>query len=212
MKALTRSGALVSACLFAVLAVGAPQALAAGETTLCKTNQATCEPANQYAAGNFKWKATNTKLITTPGNILCTKATFTHKTLAVAGTPLLGEINAMEFEGCTLGTNVCSVTAINLAWKTETTRTTNPDGEMKIRTAKGEPRLAFSCSGGEYKCVYGAETTVLVHGGNPAEIVFKNQVLPFKIKEGTVVNCPATIEWSANYVAEMPQAVFVTKN
>jgi hypothetical protein len=211
MKLVTRFGAIFFLVFAVVSLIGVAQAVAAGETTLCKTNQATCEAVNQYAAGNFKWKATNTKLVTSEGNILCTKATFTHKTLAVAGTPLLGEINAMEFEGCTRGGGTCSVTAINLAWKTETTRTTNPDGEMKIRTAKGEPRLAFSCNAGEYKCVYGAETTVLVHGGNPAEIVFKNQVLPFKIKEGTV-NCPATIEWSANYVAEMPTAVFVTKN
>jgi len=211
MRLLARFGAIFVLVLVAISAIGVSQAAAAGETTLCKMNQATCEAVNQYAAGNFKWKATNTKLVTAEGNILCTKATFTNKTLAVAGTPLLGEINAMEFEPCTRGGGTCAVTAINLAWKTETTRTTNPDGEMKIRTAKGEPRLAFSCNAGEYKCVYGAETTVVVHGGNPAEIVFTNQTLPLRIKEGTV-NCPATIQWSANYVAEMPTAVFVTKN
>ncbi len=211
MKALARSGATISVCLFAVLAVGVPQALAVGETTFCKINQATCEAVNQYAAGDFKWKATNMKLITSAENIFCTKATFTNKTTAVAGTPLLGEINTMNFETCTWKGLTCAVTAVNLAWKTETTRTTNPDGLMKIRTQKLEPRLAFSCSGGKYKCVYGAEVDVEVHGGNPAEIVFEKESLPFKFKEGEI-NCPATIEWSANYVAEMPQAVFVSKN
>jgi hypothetical protein len=211
MKLLARLGAIVSIGLFAMFLVGASQAVAAGETTLCKTNEKKCEAANQYGATAFKWTATNTELITAEGNIFCTKATFTNKTAVAAGTPLLGEIDAMAFETCTWKGLTCSVTAIGLSWKTEITRMTNPDGKMKIVAAAGQPKLAFSCNGGKYKCVYGAETTVEVHGGNPAETVFKKQVLGFIKKEGEV-NCPAMIEWSANYVASAPTAVYVTEN
>lgn len=212
MKLLARIGAITSVCLLALLAAGATQALAAGETTMCKTNEEPCVAGNQYGAAEFKWKASTSKLVTAAGNINCNNgATMTLKTAAAAGAPLLGEIIAMAFEPCSWEGFTCAVTAINIAWKVEITNGTNPDGKMKIVPKAGEPRLAFSCNGGAFKCVYGAETTVEIHGGNPAEIVFKEQSLGLKIKEGTV-NCPATIKWSANYVATMPTAVFVTKN
>ena len=212
MKLIVRLGLMSLVSLSAMATLGAAGAAAANETVLCKTNQATCAAGNQYAMNTeFQLLATNTLLKTAAGNISCSSSKVTNKITAQSGLPLPGKIEELVFSTCSWNGNGCSVTAISLAWESQIEWTANPDGLLTFAAIAAEPRLAFSCAGGTYKCVYGKIPPVVVHGGDPAEVIFSEAPLALKVKEGTV-ECPATIAWSGTYVATNPKPVYVILN
>jgi len=207
-----RLGLVALLALAGVALLGASQARAAEKTVLCKTNQVPCVVGNQYTAGTeFKSTATNTQLTTAQGNITCTSSKITNKTTSTANNPVFGKITELVFATCTWKGMVCSVSAINLEWVSAIEREAIPDGKLTFAGITGEPKLAFSCGVGTFKCTYGKfSTKFAIHGGEPAETIFV-ATLGLLEKEG-IVECPATIAWNANYGATSPTAVYVTKD
>jgi hypothetical protein len=212
MNQAPRIGLASLLALAGVVLLGASQALAAEKTVLCKTNQVPCVVENQYPGGTeFKSTATNTQLTTAQGNITCASSKITNKTTSTANNPIFGKITELVFATCTWKGMVCSVSAINLAWVSAIEREATPDGKLTFAGITGEPKLAFSCGVGTFKCTYGKHSgNFAFHGGEPAEMI-PSVGLGLLEKEG-IVECPPTIKWNANYGATSPTAVYVTKD
>jgi hypothetical protein len=202
--------------LLAACALAPPSALAANETVLCKANQVPCEMANQYASGtSFTSGSIDTLFVSETFSVECQYSTLTDKTTAVSGNPLQGEITSLNFEGCVNASfGACTVTALDLPWKTELSRTTAPDGslEVKRRTGGEEPRARVKCGLlNAIKCVYGAEPTLTMEGGTTYAIQIESIMLFVVAKEGTVP-CVSALWFSEYSAVTNPFAAFVSRN
>jgi len=221
MRTLSRIlGVFVPASLVLLVVMASPAA-ALNETVLCKVNEVPCKTTNQYPINSsFKAVATKPKFNLSGGapeyTVGCAEATLVNKITAVSGNPLPGEVNSMAFETCKEepGGEACSVTMLQLPYKTEIERGTAPDGTMRLwRNEEGkDPRFRISCFGAKLKCTYGeSPVTLSIHGANPAEFFTSTTGLQLLFEEGTL-ECPTGGTWTANFFATEPKPVFVSRN
>jgi hypothetical protein len=194
---------------------GAATASAVNETVLCKINEVPCGGGNQYLSGQvFEGKASNTTFATEFGTLSCAASTVKLKITATAAEPLPGEVNALTFEGCKEPEfeSTCSITALNLSYLAKITRGLAPDGWAEVWRELVNPGARVSCFSGFFKCSFKTELiTPKIFGGNPAEVVVKDETLVLSATEGTA-ECPLFALWSGTYKATSPTSIFVSRN
>jgi hypothetical protein len=186
-------------------------------SVLCKVAPAggACPVGEIYPAEQeIKGEAEKPALVTSGEDVTCktSKATFKGTAKGGATTPEKGSITALSFEGCelTLGGS-CTVEAINLSYASELQYTSGSNGTALVKSGgKGTPGATVSCAGGALACVFSAEPSMSVQGGNPATVVATNVAMKLSEKEG-FMKCPKEATWSATYKATSPTAIYAAR-
>jgi hypothetical protein len=186
-------------------------------SVLCKVapTNGVCPAAEIYPAEQeIKGEAEKPALVTSGEDVTCktSKATFKGTAKGGATTPEKGSITALTFEGCelTLGAS-CTVEAINLSYSTELQYTSGSNGTVAVKNGgEGTPGATVSCAGGALACVFSAEPSMTLQGGNPATAVATNVAMKLSEKEG-FMKCPKEATWSATYKATSPTAIYVAR-
>jgi hypothetical protein len=214
MKCIKAFGLVAAAALAVMAFVGAGSASA---TTLCQENVNPCPAGQRYAKGTkleASLKTGTNAVLTTKGGLLnptvtCKKSTTTDVLTAESGSPLLNEITALTFTECTanLGSGKCTVTSVNLPYKSELAATGSGNGTLTVTSGgKGNPGALVEC--GELPtCTYGAAKFVLdAIGGAPGEVLAKEEPL-----SGGAFPCPPESKWTATYVVNNPTKGWLEK-
>jgi hypothetical protein len=186
-------------------------------SVLCKVapTGGACPAGEIYPAEQeLKGEAEKPALVTSGEDVTCktSKATFKGTAKGGATTPEKGSITALSFEGCelTLGGS-CTVEAINLSYASELQYTSGSNGTALVKSGgKGTPGATVSCAGGALACVFSAEPSMSVQGGNPATVAATNVAMKLSEKEG-FMKCPKEATWSATYKATSPTAIYVAR-
>jgi hypothetical protein len=186
-------------------------------SVLCKVapTGGACPAGEIYPAEQeIKGEAEKPALVTSGEDVTCktSKATFKGTAKGGATTPEKGSITALSFEGCelTLGGS-CTVEAINLSYASELQYTSGSNGTALVKSGgKGTPGATVSCAGGALACVFSAEPSMSVQGGNPATVAATNVAMKLSEKEG-FMKCPKEATWSATYKATSPTAIYVAR-
>jgi hypothetical protein len=186
----------------ALMSVGTAPAVATEGVILCKANQTPCAPANRYPVPmqlEAKLKEATTARFELGGSTIeCSESSWSGET-TTDGTPLLGKITSMKYGGCMLGATKCTVTPINLPYKTEFSATEGGNGTMAMKSGgAGEPGVAAEC-GFSLKCNFTKEPSLPFTGGKPASIAAKEVTMN---RSGTV--CPKEARWTSTYVVVNP--------
>jgi hypothetical protein len=199
----------------AVVAMALVGAGSAAATALCEeapkagacTGEKTFEPEAQIQA-----TATSPFLVTNGEDVNCesSKATLKGKTIGAAGVAAKGTVTALSFSGCKLtGGATCTVESVNTPYLAEVSWTSGSNGTLAIKdNGGGKPGAAVSCAGGLLACVFSAEPSLGVEGGNPAAATASKVAMSLSTKEG-FTNCPKEAQWSATYKTTSPAAVYV---
>jgi hypothetical protein len=155
-------------------------------------------PANTVIESTLK-PGSNAILEDTSGSTLdsCSGSTVSGKTSAESGTPLSGNIETLDWSGCTAE---ATTTLVNGALSIEGT-----GGGNGTLSGSGS-RVTVKVFG--VSCVYGTGTgTTLgtVTGGEPAAVDI-NAVIN-KLEGGFL--CPSTTKWTANLVVTKPKPLII---
>ncbi|HEX7245419.1 MAG TPA: hypothetical protein VF245_07645 [Solirubrobacterales bacterium] len=206
----------------ATFSMTAPTAIYVAKETgptsvLCKVTPTggVCPAGETYPAEQeIKVEAEKPALVTSGEDVTCNTSNVTFKGTAKGGatTPEKGSITALSFEGCelTLGGS-CTVEAVNLPYDTELQYTSGSNGTALVQGGgKGTPGATVSCAGGALACVFSAEPSLSVQGGNPAIVVATNVAMKLSEKEG-FMKCPKEATWSATYKPTSPTAVYAAR-
>jgi len=186
-------------------------------SALCEAapKEGVCPTGEVYSAEQeIKGEAENPFLVTSKEDVICEKSKATYKA-KTAGAPTelaKGTITALTFESCKLtGGASCTIEAINMPYQTELSWTEGSNGALAVEKGeKGEPGATVTCVGGALACVFSAEPSLTIEGGNPAKAVAKEVTMKLSEKEG-FLKCPAEATWSATYKATSPTAVYVAR-
>jgi hypothetical protein len=186
-------------------------------SVLCKVapTGGACPAGEIYPAEQeIKGEAEKPALVTSGEDVTCktSKATFKGTAKGGATTPEKGSLTALTFEGCelTLGGS-CTVEAINLSYASELQYTSGSNGTASIKSGgKGTPGATVSCAGGALSCVFSAEPSMSVQGGNPVIVTATNVAMKLSEKEG-FMKCPKEATWSTTYKATSPTAIYVAR-
>lgn len=186
-------------------------------SVLCKVapTGGACPAGEIYPAEQeIKGEAEKPALVTSGEDVTCktSKATFKGTAKGGATTPEKGSITTLSFEGCetTLGSS-CTVEAVNLSYASELQYTLGSNGTAMVQSGgKGTPGATVSCAGGTLACVFSAEPSMSVQGGNPATVVATSVAMKLSEKEG-FLKCPKEATWSATYKATSPTAIYVAR-
>jgi hypothetical protein len=204
IKAIGLAGVAAGTASATGLCSAAPETV--GTLTQCKAGTA-------YTTGQeYKAEATNAVLENEVENVTCTSSQTTLKqteaNTGLASTPLLGEVTALTFSGCTSsGGFGCTVQSLNKPYKASLSSET---GLLTVTAKTGEPSASVSCGLGLLSCVFGNTSLGLtVESGNPAAVKAENVSLKMTKKEG-FLKCPASSTWTATYVAKTPASVWVS--
>jgi hypothetical protein len=202
--------AVLLSSLLVLAVAAAASAGPAGAVTLCRANENPCSEANAYRvptefAGALE-RATNAVFSGTP-TVTCEESWGSGET-TVAGTPLIGESNNVNFAAC--GGGCTTVEARHLPWTGEVEATGGGNGSI---TAYGSEKQTLSvkltnCLSGA-TCFYGvASATAEIEGGESAKFTI---VKTLNREEGSnKLLCALTNTFSGSYRLSTPtEPVFV---
>jgi hypothetical protein len=189
----------------------------ASATVLCKETpkEGAC-PAGQAYPAETEVSATAEKpfLVTSGEDVTCetSKATVKSSTAGGPSEAVKGTVKSLSFSGCKLtGGATCTVEAVNLPYAAEASWTSGSNGSLTVKNGgSGEPSATASCTGGAVACVFGAEPTVGLEGGNPALVNAPNTAMKLTEKTG-FMKCPKEATLTAIYKATSPTAIYVAK-
>jgi hypothetical protein len=198
------------ASLLVVLATAAAVAGPADAVTLCRVNENPCSEANAYRvptefAGALE-RTTNAVFSGTP-SVTCEESWGSGET-TVAGTPLIGESNNINFAAC--GGGCTTVEARHLPWKGEVGAAGGGNGTITAYGAEKQTlsvRLTNCLTGAT--CFYGvASATAEIEGGESAKFTI---VKTLNREEGSSkLLCALTNTFSGTYRLTTPtEPVFV---
>jgi hypothetical protein len=208
---------VVGAALMAIVGVSSASALE--NSTLCKTNTATCPAAEQYGAGTVISGATasgaNATLTTKTWSIQCASTVLgaTSGSATVTEGPVAGSITSLGWSGCTvIGSSPvqnCTVSSVNLPYNAGV-QTEGLQGSGSLTAAAhsggGNPGATLVC-GEMLNCTYTTASAKLAGTGGAAGTA---NVVASKIAlTGSGSKCPAGATWSAKYVLSSPSTVWV---
>jgi hypothetical protein len=206
--------------LFAVVvAAGALAALLAGPasaTVLCQEapKEGICPAGKAYGAPTeISAVAANPFVVTSGEDVTCesSSATLKSSTAGGASEAVKGTLKALSFSGCKLtGGTSCTVEALDLPYTAEASWTAGSNGTLAVKNGGGgEPSATVSC-GGALACVFGAEASVSIAGGNPASVSVSGMAMKLSEKTG-FMKCPKEASLTATYKATSPAAIYIAK-
>lgn len=212
---------LAAVAAMAVIAfIGAGSASA---TVLCKvtptpnTTEAKCPAASTYGPGTvIEATSTNPTLTAEPVGVTCTHSIVKGETTTTGGasSTVLGTMTTFDFTGCKekLFNTSCTVKSVNTSYLMELHWTSGShNGTLTAKNhGFGEPGASVSCPFVGLNCVFGAEPTVNVTGGNPATVTATEVPLTIKA-EGGFTECPEEAFWDATYTVLAPKPLWVGK-
>jgi hypothetical protein len=185
--------AIAAAAFMAFLGAGTASA-----TQLCTDSGGVC---TEYS-GPITGTSTNATLATNLSNVVCEDSHTTINASTSTGTPIFGEVTALEFSGCQTEAALptpCTVTVKNLPYKAEletsTLTVTDPVGAGAKVVCSGIISCEFLTT----------KATLAVTSGNPTTARAEKVVLSHE----TGAICPSTATWSATYSVVSPAGLTV---
>jgi hypothetical protein len=197
-------------CMGAVLAIlllcAAGPGSAAAVTKLCSTNVTTC--SSPYPAGTkltLELKSAVSLFSTSPNIAECTKSKLFGELTAAA--PAVGEIQEVEFQGCT---GCKFVWGEHLHWTAKFEATSKGNGTMTLSAGSStKPGFRLEQCGSNFQCFYEASALKLsVTGGTPA--IISASAVPLPLTTAFMATCGTTLSWTAEYKVASPNPLFVT--
>jgi hypothetical protein len=205
--------AITALTLMAV--VGANSASA---TELCTVNTSPCPAASKYNSGTvIEASSTNATFTTSLGNVVCTGSSIKGATTSSGGSKsyVEGKLESLTFSFCTLTTpfgatsHTCMVTAIDLFYRSVTTKTTHPNGTLSLSFGVlGDPGIKVDCGASVLRCrLNSVNVTLDLNGGSPATVLAKEEPWNRTVYEGGL--CPTSATWDATYTVTKPHALYL---
>lgn len=211
MRYLKTLGLAVIAATALMALFGVGSAAASENITLCKVAEEPCKAENHYPIGTVieAKNVGNANLVGSFGTISCTSSTVKGKITTTGGktqTTITGEITALTFTGCTLGSAACTISATGLPYTAHLTRTAPTTGSFTVT----KPSASISCPNAFLNCTVTAESVTLVAQSTnhpvagPAKLIATNQVL-----SSTNFACNGS-KWNATYEITAPKPIHIS--
>jgi YD repeat-containing protein len=184
----------------------APSKPVVAATTLCKNNaqRPECLTDDRYRSGSvLSASATEAKLETSLGNVVCGSSSLVAESSAEAGEPLPLSVSAWTISSCMLGTTSCSATTQNVPASASLKAITSGNGELKVGSGSKAPGWLLKC-GTTLECTVSFEPTFTAEGSEQPHLVASKKTMS---RSGA--KCPTEAKFSANYTVSSPKPLYV---
>ncbi len=189
----------------AALPTATPSNPVVAATTLCKSNaqRPECFTDDRYRSGSIlSTSASEVKIETSLGNMVCTGSALEAELSAEAGEPLPINVSTWTLASCTLGATSCSASAQNIPTVASLKASSN-SGEFKVGGGSTPPGWLLKC-GTTLECTVSFEPGFIVEGGSLTHIIASKKIMG---RAGP--KCPTEAKFSAIYTINSPKPAYL---